>query len=1558
MKLRLTLSGGEQAAEDITLSCDVTRTVAETARALISSGATRDAQLEQLAATRLAPVTLIGRPDESSAPVLLDPALPIGASGLQSGWIIEPVAEFGPAREAARVAQVAGYVEVLSGVHAGVVYSLIHGTNTIGRDRGSRIYLSDRSVSRRHAVLEVGSEIELRDLGSANGVRRDGAQVAMLTVTAPVEVQLGDVQLRITPESSVVTAPPQLTHQVRHTRSPRISPTFPRSERELPAPPAPIQPSRIPMLAMLAPVMLGGVMFLITTSPMSLMMMAFTPLMMIGSWVDGRTSGRRRLRKELQQFQETLACERAELLRLREQEIETRAAETPAFSEIANAITGRAGLLWTRRPEHRSFLEIRFGEGVLPSRTQVKLPPRGDAAAQHWSALNQIADEFREVAPVPVLERLDRCGSVGIAGEPFWAEGMARSVILQLIGLHSPAELSLAGFVGPHSAEDWEWLKWLPHVDAVTSPIPGWPLAEDEVNSTRLLTALEGILELRRQTTSGRTTVRSHLDLETRNDEGQGEAVDSLPITPTVVVLVLEGYQADTSRLISLAEDGPDFGIHLIWVANAADALPAACRTFAEVGNRAGSVSFVRSGSRVQLQRLEHVDDRTALHLARRIAPVEDTGARVLDESDLPKSVNLRELQSVDLLGGAKAIAQAWARSGSLTSQWVPGAERDPIGLSAVIGQGADGPALVDLRLHGPHALVGGTTGSGKSEFLQSWIMSLAAGVSPDRLTFLLVDYKGGAAFAECVDLPHTVGLVTDLSPHLVRRALTSLRAELRYREELLAEHGAKDLITMERRSDPMAPPTLVIVIDEFAALATEVPEFVDGVIDVAQRGRSLGLHLIMATQRPAGVIKDNLRANTNLRVALRMADEADSNDVIGVKDAAFFDPATPGRGAIKVGAGRIAHFQTGYLGARASQEREAGGIEVRSLGLMEGRSWDIPTEALPEHTETRAAPRDIEVLRDGVVAAAKLAGLATPRRPWLDELPQALALRSLRRAAQPPRPEASDRALFGLRDEPEAQRQVPVAIDFEESGNVALLGASGTGKTSALLTLAASLSLDATRAPVEIFAIDAAGGALDAIDTLPTVGAVAPLSDLELCDRVLRHVQELIAERGPRYAAARAGSLSAYRRMPGHESEARIVLLVDGFAAFRQATEMLGGQQSPFQLLNEIMMGGRAVGVHVVLTSDRASAIPASMSANVQQQFVLRLASPHDYGHLGVKSDALEDAPPGRAIIAGESDEVQIALLSDVAKGTGGPGASTDLAAQAGALTELAADLRHLGVPQAHELRNAPERIDLLELPPSRDDKAVFGIDTRRLEPVTMPASGLAVVAGPAASGLSSAALTLVAAQKRLAEEQHASIETVLLTLVPAGLRSRTQWDRVGFGAEQVAELAWNLVEALGGKRSTSRAFGMPLIGGPIGGASIGTGGATTVPPEEPTEPAEPFTFPQHGARGVIVIERPADAEDTEALPALIALAKAARRARVLVIFEFEQGTGTAIWDLFTVLKQPRWGLVLQPDEAESQSPFRESFGRVKRADFPPGRGFAVEGGRVTPMQVALAPS
>lgn len=1552
MKIRVSLALPQGGVHDVTLSCDVTATVGDTARTLVRAGVGGDSQLKEAALSRKAPVTLRARAAEGGVLYLLDPAMALGTSGLRSGWIVEPVLEFGNRGRESRIIEVAGYAKVLSGNHAGATYSLIAGKNTLGRDRANRVHLSDLSVSKRHAVIEIeavqGGRAIIRDLGSANGLVVNGERVGEHQLIAPCTVSFGEVNVLLTP-GPPAEPHPRLTHQITHTRAPRVDPRFPSSERELPAPPVPAKPNRIPLLAMLTPMLMGGAMFAITRSPMSLMMVAFTPAMMIGSWIDNKMGGKRKLRRDTEQFKETLEAERTELIELREREIEVRGSETPTLPEVSAAIGERSSLLWTRRPEHRAFLEVRFGEGVLPSRTEVKLPKRGESVKEQWDELRGVEQEFAEVAPVPVLERFERCGSIGVAGEKLWAEGAARSLIIQMIGLHSPAELSLACFAGPEHTDSWSWLKWLPHVDAVNSPIASWQLADDLQSSTRLLMALEGLLEIRKTQIGAGAKVRSHLDASTRNDEEQGEAVGSLPIIPAVLVLVLDDDQVDKSRLISLAESGPDAGIHLLWVARSVAALPAACRTFLELGQATGNVNFVRTGTVVPLKNLEFIEAPVALDLARRLSPVEDASARILDESDLPKAVNLRDLSPTDILGGAAPILQSWMESGTLTSQWQQGVEREQITLAAVVGQGPDGPAVIDIRAHGPHALVGGTTGAGKSEFLQTWIMSLASQVSPDRLTFLLVDYKGGAAFAECVDLPHTVGLVTDLSPHLVRRALTSLRAELHYREELLAKHGAKDLITMERRSDAAAPPVLLIVIDEFAALASEVPEFVDGVIDVAQRGRSLGLHLIMATQRPAGVIKDNLRANTNLRVALRMADESDSADVIGAKDAAFFDAETPGRGAIKIGPGKMGHFQTGYLGGRLGVENSESHVEVRSLAFAESPPWNVAPEPLPPGKTRANPPRDIEQLRDGIVQAARNARLATPRRPWLDALPEVLDLATLQKQALDQATPHKEAAVFGLRDEPAAQVQRVMAMDLEDTGNVAFIGTGGTGKTTALITLAASLSINADKFPVELYGIDGGGGALDVLSPLPTVGVVAPLSNIELTTRVLQRLSDLIAERGPRYSAVRAGSLSAYRRTEGAEQESRVVLLLDGFGAFRQVTEGFGGLNAPFQMLSEIMMTGRSVGVHVVLTSDRGAGIPASMTSSLQQQYVLRLANVHDYGFLGVKGDALEDASPGRALLSGDSDEIQIALF----------GGNPDLSEQAVAIEGLAAQLQARGVGATTEIRNAPETVPLTGLPNTLADAPVFGINTQTFEPLAMPKRGLGVISGPSGSGQSTAMVACVEALEGWASAQGEDLEKILLTFNAQGLSSLETWDRAAVGEEEVQELAEQLIVALGGKPV---AKGGGLIGGSIGGGLIGgLIGSGSLPDDgKPSsggdaEDPEPFEFPSAGSRGIIVIERPAEAEGTGALPALVALAKIARKADVLVLFEFEQGAGSGIWELFSALKQPSWGLSLQPDESESQTPFRESLGRVKRADFPPGRGFMVLGGRVTPAHVAM---
>ena len=296
--------------------------------------------------------------------------------------------------------------------------------------------------------------------------------------------------------------------------------------------------------------------------------------------------------------------------------------------------------------------------------------------------------------------------------------------------------------------------------------------------------------------------------------------------------------------------------------------------------------------------------------VARRLSPLCDATPETQHVA-LRSSIGFRELHRAAGLDplDAGALAAAWAR---------------PVGAPrALLGLTASGPHEIDLTRDGPHALVGGTTGSGKSELLQALVAGLAANHRPDDLGFVLVDYKGGAAFRECARLPHTLGLVTDLDEHLTARALASLTAELRRRERLLADAGAKDLDAYRAqcaagRFDGPRLARLVIVVDEFKLLADELPDFVSGLVRIAATGRSLGVHLVLATQRPSGIITGDMRANVSLRICLRVRDRADSDDVIDDASAASLNEAAPGRAFLRAGDGQLVPLQTAHVGGPA----------------------------------------------------------------------------------------------------------------------------------------------------------------------------------------------------------------------------------------------------------------------------------------------------------------------------------------------------------------------------------------------------------------------------------------------------------------------------------------------------------------------------------------------------------------------------------------------------------------------------------------------------------------
>ncbi|MET0887086.1 MAG: FtsK/SpoIIIE domain-containing protein, partial [Mycetocola sp.] len=390
--------------------------------------------------------------------------------------------------------------------------------------------------------------------------------------------------------------------------------------------------------------------------------------------------------------------------------------------------------------------------------------------------------------------------------------------------------------------------------------------------------------------------------------------------------------------------------------------------------------------------------------------------------------------------------------------------------LSAVIGSAADGPVCVDIVADGPHAIVGGTTGSGKSELLVTWAASIAERYPPDAVTLLLVDFKGGAAFAPLLGLPHVVGVLTDLDSGSAARALDSLRAEIRFRERFLRDRDARDIAAVS------SLPRLVIVVDEFAAMLDGYPDLHALFVDIAARGRSLGMHLILCTQRPAGVVKDSLLANCGLRMSLRVNNRADSTAILGTDAAAFLPAAVPGR------------------------------------LVLAGES--------PPVTVQVATATEEEIAR----VASRWPSTVPVRRPWLDPLPAWVDRGSLE--------ERVDGIRLGLADLPAEQRQDTVVWNPDADGNLLVLGMARTGKTTLLDTISAEsarltplverigsdpeLAWDVVHALTDALSVPPAGepGVLLLVDDLDSLLAGIDADDaIELRDGILTLLRD-----GPRH--------------------------------------------------------------------------------------------------------------------------------------------------------------------------------------------------------------------------------------------------------------------------------------------------------------------------------------------------------------------------------------------------------------------------------------------------------
>ncbi|SHF83613.1 DNA segregation ATPase FtsK/SpoIIIE, S-DNA-T family [Jatrophihabitans endophyticus] len=1161
-------------------------------------------------------------------------------------------------------------LRVVGGATTGEPVPLRRGTLTVGRGSECDVVLDDDQASRRHASLVVGGgAVQVTDLSSTNGTAVDGVDVGPEGRAVPpgALVRVGNSLLCVGDlggqRSATLSAAPDGGVVVH--RPPRARAEAPGAVIDLPVAGYAARPAHVQWVAAVVPALAGAAMAWAFATPQFLLFALLSPVVMLSGALGDRLHWRRSRRRTDASHRRRVAAAAAEVAARLAAEVAARRTANPDPATVGWLAHLPGSRLWERRRTDADHLAVRVGTADLPSLLQVR-DEREDGPMPH-----------REPRPagtaslVPVVVPL-RAGPLAVVGPAADVAGSMRWLVGQLATLHSPADLEIVLLTGPGREAGWRWARWLPHVRSQP--------ATDAAAATATLARLAA--------------------RERDATRRQGE----LPAPwagPWTVLVIDDPAGVGTTDLAAVLADGARRGVTAIWAVDGHTALPDCCRTaIVAGGSRLAVQSWAAGGLSVTDAIADRVSAPWSIELARSLASLVD-GRRV----GVPERCRLGDLLgTADSRSSPDDVLAAWSAS--------DGRPR------AVLGMSRDGPVTVDLAADGPHALVAGTTGSGKSELLRTLVLSLAVAHPPTAVTFLLVDYKGGATFADCAGLPHTTGLVTDLDQRSTVRALRSLQAELRRREQLLSAAGADDLDAYRRCRGGEPLPRLVVVVDEFAELAGELPDFVSGLVGVARRGRSLGVHLILATQRPGSAVTAEIRANTALRIALRVTDADESLDVVDVGDAALLDPRQPGRCYLRTGTS-LRQVQTATVRAAPSA--------TPVVELLDG--WRRPGAG--DEQQDGEIGSLVELLRRSAARGA----FPPARAPWLPPLPDRLALTDVAD------PVAAPAFAIGRVDHPDDQSQPNLTVDPAHDDTVLVVGRARSGRTGALLTIAVA-ACRAAPAQVQVHVVDGSGTLTAALSALPQLGTAVTRHCAAMTPVLL---DRLDAQHGP----------------GANEREApRSLLLIDDWD--RLLAERDDAEAARWSAALSRLLRSTGPRLTVVVAGGRELLLPR-FAAPFGQRLVLALTDPVDYALAGVPAGALPaDPPPGRGVRGGDGATFQLAH----------PGPTPGLDGDRAAVAELARRPPPGERRDRLRLRPLPTRVSLAQL---RAQLATDAAGTAGARPGNGPPTGPGYLLGVGGDEALPCAVDVLGHRARLlvAGPPRSGRSTLLLTLLEEGRRA-----------------------------------------------------------------------------------------------------------------------------------------------------------------------------------------
>jgi S-DNA-T family DNA segregation ATPase FtsK/SpoIIIE len=960
-----------------------------------------------------------------------------------------------------------------------------------------------------------------------------------------------------------------------------------------------------------------------------------------------RSTNRRTRDRQRERYEEYLTGIRKQARAATAQRRFANAFSQPSPERLWAIADGRRRV-WERRSADEDFLKLRIGVGEGAPALQVSRSTRVDPMAEYDQFSERLADslvkQHAKTSGQPAWLDLANSGVVSLLGPRERTRGLARALLTQLAVLHAPDDVTVA--VCADGNDGWEWTKWLPHTHDQDAPTTGAgvvPLVAGEFDG--LGDYLEEYLnaaQAQRAERAGR--------LGAHRDAGPARRL----------VVFLDGYRpsADWARdpliVRLLTEAGPNSGICVVCLVERENEEPERVDVRARV-NELNELTLTSRTPALHSAVENAVADKVAPvlceQIARYLAPLRLSGER---EQMLSRTVSLG-----DMLGFTD-VATFDPRT-----RWK--APDDGTLLRVPIGLTGDGEELaLDLKESaqggiGPHGLVVGATGSGKSEFLRTLVTGLTMQHSPEVLSFVLVDFKGGATFAGVTELPHVAGLITNLADDLalVDRMRAALHGEQQRRQNLLRDAGNVDSLSdyqlrqaaggTDIHGRPLEPlPYLLIVVDEFGELLSQRPDFIELFVQIGRVGRSLGMHLLLATQRLEEGRLRGLESHLSYRICLRTFSAAESRAVLGTPDA-YRLPSIPGSAYLKVDESVYERFRVAHVSRPYHPPTEDEDLEVERIDPVEftlRTREDALIKAAGEAPESVVSARPALGERTEMqVAVEQLRMYGSPvHQVWLPVLPDHITLDAVLGPLSPGDPARGFHATMwpqgqlsfpvGVVDVPVEQAQRPLMLDLSGAhGHLALVGAPQSGKSTALRTALVSAMLTHTPRELKFYCIDHGGGSLQGLQGAPHIAGVAGRHDEERTRRALAEVHQIIGTRERLFEQLGISTMSEFRRLhaenrlPTNTDVADVILVIDNWGAVRAADEAADA------FVLDVSTRGLGVGVHLMLTANRWAEIRTNLRDNIRGRVELRLNEPAESEVSRAASRLLRTVTPGRGV-------------------------------------------------------------------------------------------------------------------------------------------------------------------------------------------------------------------------------------------------------------------------------------------------------------------------------------